>query len=99
MSEFTDKRAEHLLELADAEIPRLADYRLPLTLDLANVCAMVAHLQLSLRHPQATGASAVVARKLVNSIIARLESDGVQVVADLLRLGDDPNYDQVGAHR
>jgi hypothetical protein len=68
-------------------------YVLPVHLPLTMALALIANLQLSLRHPANTGASANQARHIVDSIIERLHADGYNAHARLAKLGDDPRYD------
>jgi hypothetical protein len=68
-------------------------YLLPLHADLETAVALCANLQLALRHPQNAGASAEIARHVIDSIIKRLRADGFIASAALVELGDNPAYD------
>src|ERR1051325_625914 len=56
--------------------------RIPLFLDVDAALVVIAQLQLALRHPANTGASADVARELIDGIIERLEDSGLHGFAE-----------------
>lgn len=62
-------------------------------LDWNTGIAILACLQLSLRHPGNTGPSAALARGFVDGTIRVIEGIEPELAA-LLRLGDDPRHDQ-----
>lgn len=75
------------------EFEEIGDQLLTLQLDVGHLAALVANLQLALRHPANTGATGEVARTLVDGIIAAVEREGRPALAALLRAGDDPAFD------
>ena len=62
---------------------------IPIVIGATAALSLVANLQLALRHPGNTGASAIICRQICEGLISRLPSDA-QILA---RLGYDPRYD------
>lgn len=62
-----------------------------LQIGFGEVLAVVANLQLALRHPGNRGYAARIARQTVDDIIERLE--GIEPDCALLRKGDNPHFD------
>ena len=90
----TTRRIRELEARAEADMITAADtLQIPLTLDLGATLALIAHLQLGLRHPGATGPASVCARHIVDRIISYVEASGYQGLAAMMRAGDDPGYD------
>src|SRR5258708_5797312 len=87
-----DRQKERLVAAAEQEA-RVCAIDFPLYLDQTSVLCLIANLQLALRHPGNTGASAAVARKFVDGMISRMKDAGLVATAELARLGDDPAYD------
>lgn len=95
--------------MSDAKVPigqRLAaecalmgdSYALPVVFDLASTLSVVALLQLALRHPATKGSpTSVIARGFIAQVIATLEAGGFTAHAELVKLGDNPQLDQVVA--
>jgi hypothetical protein len=71
--------------------------------DLMTAMAVVACLQLALRHPHntvgTTSPTAQRARELVGVLIAQFEAQGFPSFAEMLRLGNDPNHDVPGSEQ
>jgi hypothetical protein len=65
---------------------------LRLDVDWITVVAVIACIQLSLRHPGNTGGSSVKARAFVESIIDHIGAISPDL-ADILRQGFDPQHD------
>jgi hypothetical protein len=61
-------------------------------LDFSSVCVLIAQVQLALRHPCKRGESAVQARGIIEAMIGKL-ADTEPRVAELLRMGFDPQHD------
>jgi len=81
---------EELLARVEADVLRGQDSILPVYLTLPSVACMVTALQLSLRHPgfcRAECAQAVA--HVIQCAIARVEREGFNAMADLLRLGNN----------
>lgn len=55
--------------------------------------AILGHIQLALRHPGSDGISRRMVREFCDSLIAKVEAV-TPLLAGLLRLGDDPSFDQ-----
>lgn len=55
--------------------------------------AILGHLQLALRHPGNDGISRQMVREFCDELIAKVEAV-TPMLAALLRMGDDPQYDQ-----
>jgi hypothetical protein len=70
------------------------NYRAPLLLDIAHASSLVSALQLALRHPSFTGPSAKFVRSIIDRTIARVEDDGLFAIAEMMRLGDNPEFDE-----
>lgn len=78
-----------------AEVQRNRDYLLPIHMGLTEVVSMVGMLQLALRHPANTSTTARIVRQILDDIIERVERDGLTAVAEVMRLGDNPELDEV----
>jgi len=63
-----------------------------ITFQPATAIAVLAELQLALRHPGNVGESAKAARKVVDTLIGALDAMSPGI-GRLLRKGDDPNCD------
>lgn len=65
---------------------------LEMRLDWTTAIAMVAHLQLALRHPGNRGESAGLIRTMLDDLFTQIERVE-PTLAKLLRLGDNPQHD------
>jgi hypothetical protein len=94
MMDVAKKRKEVLeAALPELERPELTTFRYKVELTIEDVMALVAFVQLALRHPKAAAmASAVRARKLLEPMIAAVEARSPKV-GELLRMGDQPEMD------
>jgi hypothetical protein len=63
-------------------------------LEFTAALALIGNLQLALRHPANTGPSSEVARTFIDGLIDRIRDAGFPANAEMLRLGDDPGYDE-----
>jgi hypothetical protein len=87
------KRA--IQQMALEEIRGADGYRLKLELDLGVLVALVSQCNLAFRHPLNTGASKETVQRLIHEIIDQLEIvDDLPRTAELLRLGEDPRFDE-----
>lgn len=59
-------------------------------ISFSNVCVLISHIQLALRHPANRGHAAHVAKGLVAKLIASLDEKSPGI-GDLLRIGDRKN--------
>lgn len=84
--EWATRRA--LNEAADRN-----QYFMHVEMDLASLMSICANVQLALRHPSNQGTTAELGRKFIASIKERLRDDGLRHNADMLELGDDPEFD------
>jgi hypothetical protein len=92
MREVIEKQKLLLRIAQEARIGK--DFILPVHLDLHSLMCLVGALQLALRHPANTGPSSKVVRELIDAIIARVGNEGCVATAEMLRLGDHPEYDE-----
>lgn len=92
-----DQRA--LVNCAMAEQKRRPDFVLPIEIDVGMVMALIGNIQLALRHPANTGASATSAKAIVAMFIQRLKEENFTCTAAIAELGDNPelDYDPRGA--
>jgi hypothetical protein len=95
----TELHKEWLLQLIDEEVRTAAagSFILPVHMDLHVIMCVVGALQLALRHPANTGPSALVVREVIDGIIARVVEAGYVATGEMLRLGDNPDYDETRA--
>lgn len=84
---------DELTEQARRQREEQPDWKLPLILEPQMAIALVANLQLALRHPGNQGSTRAVARQVIDGIIARFAETGMTAFAMLAALGDDPAYD------
>jgi hypothetical protein len=62
--------------------------------DLGAAIALIAHLQLSLRHPEVLrNAAAKTVRGFIDELIRKMETAGYPACAECARMGDNPNFD------
>ena len=96
---MTELHKEWLLQLIDGEVKAAAagSFILPVHMDLHVIMCVVGALQLALRHPANTGPSSLVVREMIDGIISRVEEAGYVATAEMMRLGDNPDYDQTRA--
>jgi len=88
------KRAEkELLAAVTREMKASRDFVLPVHLDLQTLLCLVGALQLALRHPGNNGQSSQVVKDVVDAIIDRLEGHQFTAIAELMRLGFNPEHD------
>lgn len=94
---MNNKRAilAELTEQAKRERDEQPDWKLPLILEPHMAVALVANLQLALRHPGNQGIPRAVARQVIDGIIARFTETGMTAFAMMAALGDDPAYDDL----
>ena len=85
---------ERLTEQMGREKAQKPEFTFPVEFDLASLVAIAANLQLALRHPGNSGASARVARSFVDGVIEMLEVNGFSAHAELVRRGDKPEFDE-----
>ncbi len=88
---------EHLMRRCAVEMrnAEATNFRLLVDLDLHTLISIVGLMQLALRHPGATGPSAEIARRAIDGMIAKLRECGLMAHAELARLGDNPESDDV----
>jgi hypothetical protein len=91
---MSEQQKERLIDFAVEEMKAGKNFILPVHLDLHSLTCVVGSLQLALRHPANTGPSSKVVRELIDGIIERVEHAGYVVTAQILRLGDNPEYDE-----
>lgn len=91
---MSEQQKERLIDFAVEEAKAGKNFILPIHLDLHSLMCVVGALQLALRHPANTGPSSKVVRELIDGIIERVEHAGYVVTAQILRLGDNPEYDE-----
>lgn len=86
---------QQLLERCNVEAttPEADAFLFHLALDLTSTLAIVGQLQLALRHPGNTGPGAQIARNTANFLIGGLAGAGLVAIAELARLGDNPECD------
>jgi hypothetical protein len=70
------------------------DFQTILDLDLTSVLALVVNLQIALRHPSNTGASAKIMRELLRKLIEGMRDRGFVAHAEACELGSDPAWDE-----
>ena len=83
-----------LLHRVAVEQAASRDWKLPVVMDVQVLMSVVAALQLALRHPKNIGPSAQIVRDVLNQIIERVEGEGFCAVAELMKLGDNADYDE-----
>ena len=83
---MTKRSEKELLDYVTAELVGARGFALPVQFDLQSLISLVGTLQLALRHPANTGASALVARSFIDATIDRLETYGFTAIAKLMRL-------------
>jgi hypothetical protein len=93
MTQFEIKKLQ-LRGLEETQRSRTLNYVLPVHMDLATAIAVVANLQLALRHELNHGPTAKQARVVIDEIITRLKEDGYPATAEFMKLGDNPAHDQ-----
>lgn len=64
----------------------------PIIFDTASLVAVIALIQLSLRHPGNNGEAATLGRGLVDGMIDRLDKQSPGI-GELLKMGYDPSFD------
>lgn len=85
---------EELVRRATAEGQGGKGYVLPVHMDLYTLTCLVGGLQLGLRHPNNTGPASQVVRSLIQDIIGRVDEAGYHNIAELMRLGENPEFDE-----
>jgi hypothetical protein len=93
-SPLTSHYKRALIQRVKDEARLRKPFTLPVHLDLHPLICVVAHLQLALRHPANKGLSSEVVRRIVDMMIERVEAAGFPATAEMLRLGDDPEFDE-----
>jgi hypothetical protein len=91
-----EQYARELFEEATREAAASSEWQLPVVMGIEVLTAVVAQLQLALRHPGNKGRSREIVREVVDQVIGRLEQEGFMATAELLRLGDNPEFDGEG---
>jgi hypothetical protein len=84
---------ERLITQMTEEHKQADGIQLVLNLDIGTALVVIAQIQLALRHPSNTGASAAIARQVIDGMIGQMEDAGLTAFADAARTGDDPRYD------
>jgi hypothetical protein len=92
--ELEGKKNE-LMNRAQNEWESAKTFSLPVHMDLFTLSCVVGNLHLALRHPANIGPSAEHVRYVVDRIIEALEHEGYPATAQIMRLGDDRNYDSI----
>jgi hypothetical protein len=87
----TEEKLE-LIERAGEEARALPDFVLPVHFDLGSALCVIGNLQLALRHPANIGPSSQLLRRVIDSMIGRIEKS-LPANAEIARLGDNPEYD------
>ena len=95
-SPLTEQYKAQLLERIMAEALAAPDFMLPIHFELHPLMCIVGALQLSLRHPANTGPSSRIVREVIDGIIGRLEDSGFEAIPEMMRSGDNPEFDEVG---
>lgn len=85
---------DRLLKRIVEENVRGQEFVLPVHFDLSALLSLVATLQVALRHPEMKGPTAERVQNVIASIIQRLKEEGFEAHAELMLLGNDPQYDQ-----
>ncbi len=81
------------LDMAEKEMQRLKDAPIVLRCRLVDMVSLVAVVQLALRHPGLPDRSKEIARQFIDNL-AGLIGEVSPGLADFVRLGDKPEYDQ-----
>jgi hypothetical protein len=79
----------------EAEAGKSEGVRLTVILAPESAIAVIASLQLALRHPGNSGTTARVARGLIGELIEQLRHAGLDAFADVAEMGNDPANDEV----
>jgi hypothetical protein len=91
---LTPDQQQDLLLRVTAERSRARDhFLLPVQMDLTTTLALVGSLQLSLRHPKNVGPTSQMVRALVAGLIEKMKQCGLPAHAELMELGNNPEYD------
>src|SRR4051794_25321821 len=70
-----------------------------LVLSLPEASALIANLQLALRHPGNIGTTALVAERTCHTLMTEMEERGLKASLTVARLGFDPRYDLPSSRR
>jgi hypothetical protein len=84
---------EQLLEEYKAEQLRNRGSEFTIKLKLHQVSAVIANIQLALRHPGNDGMTAEIGEELCRALISELENRGLPVSARVALMGFDPRMD------
>jgi hypothetical protein len=82
---------ERVIELSASEMLKHRDKKIVLNAGLPDACILISQLQLAIQHPE--NPAAETARTYCEAIIGRVELFSKDL-ADFLRLGFDPKYDE-----
>lgn len=85
-----ERECDQLFQRIDRERAANPGFRLPVEMDHITALAIAGSLQLALRHPGHSGASAAIARHLVDGIRQRFLEAGMPAHAQLVDLGNQP---------
>ena len=78
---------------AEAEAAETTEFVLPVVMDIQVLSSLVGTIHLALRHPGFHGPSAEIVRTLARAIATRMEELGYLATAELMRLGENPDFD------
>ncbi|HZP16811.1 MAG TPA: hypothetical protein VFB00_02520 [Terriglobales bacterium] len=84
---------DNLLSAATAQLFEDANYQMPIVFGIADLCTLIAGLQLALRHPKLPPAVRETITIFIDAAIERLEEDGFTEVVELLRAGNNSDFD------
>jgi hypothetical protein len=88
---------EELLERYTKEQLAHRAEAIELVVSLPKLSAVIAALQLALRHPGFTGASRQLVEEFVARGIANMKANGLVYTAIVSERGNDPRYDEASA--
>ncbi len=88
------REKQELLERVTAESQTLHDesWKMTMTLDIDCLMALIASLQLALRHPKNTGPTSQTVKGIIEKLIDELPVDCL-ALRELARMGFNPKHD------
>ena len=91
---MTDEKRLALLHSMVDEARKTEGVRLTVVLAPESAIALIANLQIALRHPGNAGMTARVARGAIGELIGQLRAAGLAAFADVAEMGNDPENDE-----
>jgi hypothetical protein len=83
-----------LQRIAEVKSATAASFILPVRMDLRVLMCVVGSLQLALRHPANDRSTALVVRRVIDSVISGVLAAGYPATVEMLHEGDNPDYDE-----